>query len=1567
MALSIGPGCTSEPELPSGQCLYDSNCADGQVCVSFYCRQPCQADRDCGTNGRCVRTGDRSVCATEGQPSPCAYSTDCPEGNVCTREGTCQPQCRTDYDCEVANPYQRCRDGVCGLFCERPRLDCDRDVRNGCETDVRTSVDHCGACDNRCAAGPHQVAACADGACAPRCEAGWADCNDDPSDGCEADLSLPAHCGACGNACPSSAPRCARATDGPSGATAYTCALVCDGETPATCGPTCANLQTDARNCGACGNACPSGPNSEARCVDGRCAVACSDATHADCDADGATGCEVELPRDPTHCGACGVTCPGADNASAVCAEGACGVACADGFGNCDGAPGNGCEVDLRDTVTACGACGNACAAAPNARAVCAAGRCAIACNEGYGDCDGDATNGCETDLTTAATHCGACGNACPMAGNGAPTCSAGRCAITCSQGFADCDGSAANGCEANLGTTVDHCGRCGNRCAVSNGTPACAAGACAVATCATGYADCDGDAGNGCETDTRTNAANCGACGNVCRFDGAGARCAAGVCERTSCAAGLGDCDGNAANGCETTLATSAANCGACGNVCRLANATARCAAGACAVAACAAGFADCDGNPANGCETDTRVTVSSCGACGAACSAVNGTPSCSGGACAIACSAGFGNCDGNVANGCETNTASTVAHCGACGRACAPPHATGGCSASRCVVAACDAGWADCNGNPADGCETNLQTSVSSCGRCGAACSANHGTPSCAAGACGIACATGYGDCNGVVSDGCETPLATTPAHCGMCGRACSLPNATAGCAAGACTVAACAAGFGDCDGNAANGCETNLGTTPSSCGACGNVCRLANATAGCAAGACTVTACASGYGNCDGAAANGCETPLATTPAHCGACGRACSLPNATAGCAGGACTVAACATGWGNCDGAAANGCETNTTNSTAHCGACGNACPTGQVCSGSRCTNICAAPTTFCSGSCVNLDTDPANCGRCGGACPTPPNASPVCVSRACGGVCRSGYADCNASMSDGCEVNVTSDVANCGACGAACRPPNATGVCAGGLCGVASCASGYGDCNRVASDGCEVNLGASPANCGACGNACAYANGSGGCRGGACYLAACNAGWGNCDQNASNGCETNLNTTPTSCGACGSVCSLPNATAGCAGGACTVASCASGYGDCDGNAANGCETSLSSLASCGACGRACSHANAFSLCLAGSCSLARCFAGYANCDGSLGNGCETSTTADNNNCGACGNVCGAGTTCVNSACRPTNDTCGGATTLTLSSPHINVPFNTVNATHNTDAPAPCTSVGQGDVFFRFTLTQREVVVADTFGVGFDTTLFFASGTACTAYSRIRISGAVWCNDDAGLSEQSGGPGCTGVTNASQVAGLFEPGTYYLVVSNTGTASGTGTVHFEHLPVTTVGGVYYLPQATTGAQFYNRYYFPPTAGSISTICGAGGRGPEHSFWWRTCPAQAARAFTASTCFGANTELRDTVLELRHGTGAGTFCNDDVGTACSVSTASSINATLPAGAGLHTLDFDLYSTPTAGVYSSVIINAVIIGDARAPLAPARRLFTPAPARPASFSAGAERQSI
>lgn len=68
----------------------------------------------------------------------------------------------------------------------------------------------------------------------------------------------------------------------------------------------------------------------------------------------------------------------------------------------------------------------------------------------------------------------------------------------------------------------------------------------------------------------------------------------------------------------------------------------------------------------------------------------------------------------------------------------------------------------------------------------------------------------------------------------------------------------------------------------------------------------------------------------------------------------------------------------------------------------------------------------------------------------------------------------------------------------------------------------------------------------------------------CNAGWVDCNDDLSDGCETNATTT-FNCGNCGVVCFLPNAVPACVSGACVVQSCFPGYSNCDSNNANGCE------------------------------------------------------------------------------------------------------------------------------------------------------------------------------------------------------------------------------------------------------------------------------------------------------------------------------------------------------------------------------------------------------------------
>jgi hypothetical protein len=215
---------------------------------------------------------------------------------------------------------------------------------------------------------------------------------------------------------------------------------------------------------------------------------------------------------------------------------------------------------------------------------------------------------------------------------------------------------------------------------------------------------------------------------------------------------------------------------------------------------------------------------------------------------------------------------------------------------------------------------------------------------------------------------------------------------------------------------------------------------------------------------------------------------------------------------------------------------------------GQMCVMGACRIDCPLPNTRCTVgammSCVNTDTDLANCGACGTACPPAANAAAACAMGTCGlGACNAGFGNCDMNAANGCETNTTNSVTNCGACGMACAAPaNAAAACAAGTCGLGACNTGFGNCDMNAANGCETNTTNSVAHCGACGMACATpANGTAACAMGACRIAACNAGFADCDMNATNGCEANTQTSNSNCGACGRVCS--------AGQTCTAGVC----------------------------------------------------------------------------------------------------------------------------------------------------------------------------------------------------------------------------------------------------------------------------------------------------------------------------------------------------------------------------------------------------------------------------------
>lgn len=312
---------------------------------------------------------------------------------------------------------------------------------------------------------------------------------------------------------------------------------------------------------------------------------------------------------------------------------------------------------------------------------------------------------------------------------------------------------------------------------------------------------------------------------------------------------------------------------------------------------------------------------------------------------------------------------------------------------------------------------------------------------------------------------------------------------------------------------------------------------------------------------------------------------------------------------------------------------------------------------------------------------------TPPVDAEVGLVSYCPSMqCPQGYGTCKGSRF-ACDVNMQTNINNCGECGFACPPPTYTDngldlnvySCAEGRC-VLGCGalSGFADCNGVVDDGCETSLRTND-NCGGCGVKCSDPNKP--CvniPGTHQYMCGCPSGMSACETTDPDGNTilkcVDLTNDDSHCGACGNECDpavgegplLPNTKFGCLASKCGRLKCVGGilnyWGDCDNDIyipgqgyrvnpdSNGCEINAMVDDHCMACGQKAPDGQFCFLEIQGmvpipviGCAPGQTFCGSPadEASGLPPVGVCVDLSSDPANCGACNRVCPGG---INAVC-----------------------------------------------------------------------------------------------------------------------------------------------------------------------------------------------------------------------------------------------------------------------------------------------------------------------------------
>ncbi len=596
-------------------------------------------------------------------------------------------------------------------------------------------------------------------------------------------------------------------------------------------------------------------------------------------------------------------------------------------------------------------------------------------------------------------------------------------------------------------------------------------------------------------------------------------------------------------------------------------------------------------------------------------------------------------------------------------CGGVCVSPSA-GNLQSCEGKTLTCKENYNDCDGIIENGCESYSNSDDNNCGACNVQCDTtgtNHsGTKyTCLAGVCEINICE-----NKALPDMCIAPDGSTVCvnvssndkqNCGQCNAICEnihVTNATSNsCTDGKCQYN-CIEGYQNCGtGNTIDTIQciknSDFESDSNNCGRCGNKCDTGFA---CVNGTCKVNSCSGETPDlCVIDGENTCLDLHSNDADHCGNCNTKCSetpRSNATSDtCEAGKC-IYTCEESFKNCG-------TDNTidfvncidiTSDRNNCGDCEHICSTGQSCVNGTCE--CPEGQTLCYGKCMDLSS--LNIEQCSSDEETG-EWSKTCVA---------GYDDCDQKIDNGCEINVTSDSANCGSC---------ANICLGGqYCSESTCI-----CPEVAPDFCSdgngsylcVDSNIKNEYCGCTheskGVDCTTLVATEGtmsynCVNKECKLTNCNADETQCGD----ACINLFSTDITNCGKCGLACDTlapPNAkTALCDTGVCHFICNEGYYNKClltaeTNEAKQNCQLSTNiecvKIGTNTCCGDSCVNCEAQNTaganysCHEGTCQITSCDEGQQLCSGVC-----RSTNTDQSNCGICGNICGNSTQCTAGNC-----------------------------------------------------------------------------------------------------------------------------------------------------------------------------------------------------------------------------------------------------------------------------------------------------------------------------------